>query len=94
MKWSSPDQAVCYLQLSRYAQRWADIAEIELVDNTMPLENAEVRFVPIEDGRPEGLSAIDIAVNDKAAILEAAGVIDAVRSDSQIYLCGVRINLV
>ena len=76
------------------AQRWAEIAEIDLEGNTMPLENATVRFVPIEDGRPEGLSAIDIAVNDKDAILEAADVIGAVRAENQIYLCGVRINLV
>ena len=76
------------------AQRWAEIAEIDLEGNTMPLENATVRFVPIEDGRPGGLSAIDIAVNDKDAILEAADVIGAVRAENQIYLCGVRINLV
>ena len=77
------------------AQRWSEIAEIDLVsDNTLPLENAEVRFVPIEDGRPEGLSAIDIAVNDKTAILEAADSMGAKRSENQIYLCGVRINLV
>ena len=76
------------------AQRWAEIAEIDLEGNTMPLENATVRFVPIEDGRPEGLSAIDIAVNDKEAILEAADAIGAVRAENQIYLCGVRINLV
>ena len=76
------------------AQRWAEIAEIDLEGNTMPLENATVRFVPIEDGRPEGLSAIDIAVNDKDAILEAADAIGAVRAENQIYLCGVRINLV
>ena len=76
------------------AKRWAEIAEIQLEGNTMPLENAEVRFVPIEDGRPEGLSAIDVAVNDKAAILEAAESINAVTAEDQIYLCGVRINLV
>ena len=76
------------------AKRWAEIAEIQLEGNTMPLENAEVRFVPIEGGRPEGLSAIDVAVNDKAAILEAAESINAVTAEDQIYLCGVRINLV
>ena len=76
------------------AQRWAEIAEIDLEGNTMPLENATVRFVPIEDGRPEGLSAIDIAVNDRDAILAAADAIGAVRAENQIYLSGVRINLV
>ena len=44
--------------------------------------------------RPEGLSAIDVSVNDKAAILEAAHSINAVTAEEQIYLCGVRINLV
>lgn len=76
------------------AQRWADIAEIELDGSTLPLENAEIRFVDIADGRPEGLSAIDVAVNDKDAILTAAKAIDAVSGESQVYLCGVRINLV
>lgn len=77
------------------AARWGEIAEIDLSDNrVLKLDNAQVRFVPIADGRPEGLSALDLAVNDKEAILEAAERAGAKRSDDQIYLCGMRINLI
>lgn len=49
------------------AKRWGDIAEIDVVDddNAIPcvvLDNATLRFVPITDGRGEGLSGIDIDV--------------------------------
>ena len=76
------------------AERWAEIAEIDLEDGVMPLANAEVRFVPITDGRPEGLSAIDVAVNDREALMAAAQSAGAVKSDRQIELCGIRINLI
>lgn len=79
----------------RVARRWAGIAEIPLApDLTLPLDNAGIRFVECTDGRPEGLSEIDVAVTDAAAILERARQRDAVLGDDQIGLCGVRINLV
>ena len=76
------------------AARWAEIAQIELEGQAMPLSNAEVRFVPISDGRPEGLSAIDVTVNDREGLLAAAQKEGVVKSDRQIELCGIRINLV
>lgn len=80
------------------AARWSEIAQIDLqtVDGvaTMSLENANVRFVPCTDGRPEGLGGIDVTTADKDAILSAARARDAVTGDNQIYLCGTRINLV
>ncbi|NKB98132.1 MAG: hypothetical protein GKR90_06510 [Pseudomonadales bacterium] len=76
------------------ARRWAEIAEIELDGLTVQLENAELRFVSISDGRPEGLSAIDVATNDRQAIIAAAKGINAALSEHQIELCGLRINLV
>ena len=80
---------------SAVAVRWSEIAQIELKpDNVLPLSNAQVRFVPCSDGRPEGLGCIDILTEDKDAVLEAADAIGAKRSDDQIYLCGIRINLV
>lgn len=77
------------------AQKWADIAQIPLQPNlTIELENATLRFVACTDGRPEGLGGIDVATSDASAILAAADAIGAKRSDQQIYLCGMRINLV
>lgn len=78
------------------AARWSEIAEIPLAEGTdlvLPLENADVRFVPCRDGRPEGLGAIDVTCADKTAILEAAGARGAVTAEDQITLCGTRINL-
>ena len=79
------------------ASRWSQIAQIPLKQEsgclTLPLENASVRFVPIRDGRPEGLGAIDVACVDKAAVLAAAEAINAVSGENQIHLCGMRINL-
>ncbi len=76
---------------------WSDIAQIplQLIDDaiTMQLENANVRFVACSDGRPEGLGGIDINTNDADAILKAAAKHDAVSGERQIYLCGLRINL-
>ena len=80
------------------AARWSAIAEIPLFreQNTpvLPLSNAQLRFVPCTDGRPEGLGGIDVRTTDKAAILAAATARGQQRGDSQIYLCGMRINLV
>lgn len=77
------------------AQKWADIAQISLQPNlTIELANATLRFVACTDGRPEGLGGIDVATVDAPAILAAADAIGAKRSDQQIYLCGMRINLV
>jgi len=77
------------------ARRWGAIAELPVSDElTITLDNATLRFVPCSDGRPEGLGGIDVSTADKAAILAAADAIGAKRGDEQIYLCGLRINLV
>ncbi|MND00752.1 hypothetical protein D3C83_194800 [compost metagenome] len=53
-----------------------------------------VRFVAPSDGRGEGLGAIDVRAANRAAILDAARARGSARSDSQVELCGLRINLV
>ena len=79
------------------ASRWSKIAEIPLADEQgqpcLPLDNASVRFVPCNDGRPEGLGGIDVSCADKAAVLAAAEARDVVSGDDQLILCGLRINL-
>ena len=79
----------------RVAARWSEIAEIPLADGgVLPLANAALRFVPCEDGRPEGLGGIDIAAHDAAAILRAADATGVRTGARQIQLCGLRITLV
>jgi hypothetical protein len=79
------------------AARWSEIAEIPLAAATeMPalaLDNASLRFVPCTDGRPEGLGAIDVQTADRAAILTAAERHQAISGDNQVYVCGLRVNL-
>lgn len=80
------------------ANRWSEIAEIPLTTKaghpTLPLANADVRFVPCDDGRPEGLGGIDLVVADHDAIVRAAQVHDAVRGPDLVYLCGMRMKLI
>ncbi len=77
------------------AAKWGDIAELPVSPkNTIELDNAVLRFVPCTDGRPEGLGGIDVSCANRDDILDAAAKIGAKRSDMQIYLCGMRINLV
>ncbi len=80
-------------------RRWAEIAEIDLTKDTadaaeLVLDNATLRFVTCEDGRPEGLSAIDIATDRAAMILERADACDVRSGDDQVLIGGVRMNLV
>jgi hypothetical protein len=84
---------------AKVAARWSEIAETPLQTGpggvpVLPLDNATVRFVANADGRPEGLGGIDVKVADRARVLEAAKRNGSYRSDSQVYLCGMRINLV
>ena len=80
------------------ARKWAAIAE--RVPNeieggwSMLLDDAEVRFVACQDGRPEGLGAIDLAVVDRAAIVDAASAEGCLVNEWQVMLCGMRMNLV
>lgn len=79
------------------ATKWAEIAETDLdcTDGvfTLPMENANVRFVPCTDGRPEGLGGIDLEVVDRDAILAAADRRGKISAENQVYLCGMRMNV-
>ena len=75
-------------------KRWSDIAEIPVEANlSIILDNATLRFVPCSDGRPEGLGGIDVSAPGKIEILRRAETYGLKTSDSQVYLCGMRINL-
>ena len=82
----------------RLAQRWAEIAEIDLTvdadgNPTMQLDNATLRFVEDTDGRGEGLGGIDVTVTDRDAILDAADRLGCSVSDDQVSVAGLRVNL-
>ena len=76
------------------ATRWSAIAEIPLRGNVLPLENAELRFVPCADGRPEGLSELDIRTDRPSEVLEAGERRGLRTGDAQVTIGGVRLNLV
>jgi hypothetical protein len=80
------------------AARWTEIAQLPVTRETrgaaMVLENATIYFVPITDGRPEGLSAMDVHAVDRNHIIEAAKRRGVYLSESQAFLCGMRVNLV
>ena len=80
----------------RLAARWAEIAELSVVGGAHPrieLDNAAVRFVPCTDGRPEGLSGLDIITHDRDAILATARSRGTPIDGDQVYACGMRFNL-
>lgn len=81
------------------AEKWSAIAGIALTrdDNNrlvLPLENATLRFVKAIDGRGPGLGALDIKVTDRDAILQTAEARGLTHTETQVLICGTRINLV
>ena len=80
------------------AERWAGIAGIPLKQDdqgrpTLPLENADVRFVEATDGRGDGLGGIDLVVADKQRLLTSAEQRGCKISDDQVNVGGVRFYL-
>ncbi|MDX1581730.1 MAG: VOC family protein [Alphaproteobacteria bacterium] len=79
------------------AQRWAAILDHPLREDagafTLKLAQGEIRFTQQADSRGEGLSGIDIKVNDRAHVQREAAARGLVIENSQLSLCGVRFNL-
>ena len=75
------------------ARRWAEISELPLDGTSLALENASLNFVPCVDGRPEGLSELDI-LGDVDTILDAADKHGLRTRETQVSICGVRLNIV
>lgn len=83
---------------ARVAGRWSEIAELPLEQTRsgpprIRLEDAEVRFVPCNDGRPEGLGGLDLLATNRDAIVESARRRGCLGDDGQVYVCGMRMNL-
>ncbi len=84
------------------AAKWGEIADLPVETLDLPagkgasiaLTNATLRFVPIEDGRPEGLGGIDVAAVDAAKALAVAKERGLPVDGNQVLLSGMRVNLV
>ena len=50
--------------------------------------------MPCTDGRPEGLSELDIATANPDTVLAAAERRAVKTDDAQVTICGMRLNLV
>lgn len=82
----------------KVAARWSEIVEIDLCRRdgvpTLPLDGATIRFVPVTDGRGEGLGGIDLQVVDGDRLCAAAcehGILSA--DATHVLLGGVRMYL-
>lgn len=80
------------------AKRWSEILKRPATPETpdqlsIALDNATLSFVPAIDGRGEGLCGIDLAVNDKPAIVRAARSRGLPVSGDTLTLCGTRFLL-
>jgi len=87
---------------SRMAKRWAAVLGRSAQSRSaqrdggwrIDLDEGEIRFVPVRDGRGEGLGAFDVAVrnlSDVQSRAEALGLLDA---NGVVVLSGTRVRLV
>lgn len=77
------------------AARWSEIIETAPHEHSaIELDNAWLRFVACEDGRPEGLGGIDLMCTDPQSILRKAQAQKCRTGELQVMICGMRMNLV
>jgi hypothetical protein len=83
---------------SRMAKRWAAVLGRSAKQSDggwrIELDEGEIRFAPIRDGRGEGLGAFDVAVRNPSEVhcrAEARGLLDA---SGVVTLSGTRVGLV
>jgi|TARA_B100001964_G_scaffold219344_1_gene261339 hypothetical protein len=84
---------------ARLAARWSDVFEkpVDSDGNGNPcltLQESELRFVPVRDGRGEGLGALDISSNDRQRALTNAEDEGCRTGENLVTICGMRLNLV
>jgi len=76
------------------AATWAKILNRPVKDDIIRLDDSQIRFVPIVDGRGPGVSAYDVKVVDRERVLAAAEKRGRKRGPAQVEVCGCRISLV
>ncbi len=79
------------------AERWAGILDRDLSNDahglSIPLEQGSLYFVEDADGRGEGLSEIDVLINDRNHVDQAAKKLGLPGHKDQLVIGGVRFNL-
>jgi hypothetical protein len=87
----SPDPA-------RLAARWSEILRRPVRDvagvATIELDLGTLRFVPVTDGRGEGLGGIDVKIPRHERVRFAARQKDVPEEDGALMLCGTRVRLI
>ena len=87
----APDPAALARRWSRAFARPA----VELAEDAFEIALAPgtIRFVPDTDGRGEGISALQLTVDDPTPILEAAGARNLQTGDARVWIGGLRLDL-
>jgi hypothetical protein len=79
------------------ASRWSQVLDRPAVPHgaghEIPLDTGVIRFVPDDDRRGDGISALDVAVADRARLEEAARARGAYLNRDELSICGVRIRM-
>ena len=82
---------------AKVAARWSEIVEIDLTGDAgspvLPLDNAEVRFVPAIDDRGDGLAGVELSAVDPGHAFDAAARLGLAHDTDTITICGVRFTL-
>ncbi len=79
------------------AAKWGEALQEDVAmaegGSAIRLADATLRFVPLTDERGPGLSAVDLATNKRADILNAAKAHGHPSADDSVTLCGTIFNL-
>ena len=80
------------------AARWGEILDVEVGSDgdgnpALALENATLRFVPVADGRGEGLGGVDLGVADRAHVIATAQARGCPVNGHAVTVCGTRFYL-
>jgi hypothetical protein len=83
---------------ARLAGRWSEILRRRVRDDggvpTIDLDIGALRFVPVKDGRGEGLGGIDVKILRHERARFAARRKEVPEDDGTLMLCGTRVRLV
>ena len=83
----------------RLARRWGEVMELPVSrdERSRPLialDDARLRFVPVTDGRGEGLAGLDLECADEARVLASARAQGLEAAGGMVVACGIRFYLV
>jgi hypothetical protein len=81
------------------AARWGAVLDRPVAGGpggapSIALDDATLRFVPVRDGRGEGLGGLDLAAPDHGRVLQAAQARGCPVDGDTVMVCGIRFRLV